>query len=190
MWQAVCRNLSRMIIMRTILLFFAVVLLSVTVVKAQIPHVPVLASPVNDTTGVSINPTLLWHDVSGARNYYLEVSTDSNFSAIVFSDSMLTDTFRIIGPLAPVTVHFWRVNARNQGRISPWSAVWSFTTTSMTFIMQYPVEVPNRIVKQAIVYSLSGRVISKSGTIQYRSMTSGFYIYKTGDQIKKAGSFR
>jgi hypothetical protein len=177
--------------MRTALLIITGILLNETVVKGQIPHTPVLYWPVDGATDVAYNMlTLIWHDVSGASSYDVEVSIDSAFSSFVFRDSMVADTFTMIGTLSAMTVYYWRVNASNPGQTGPWSATWSFTTAPMTTIRQFPVEIPKSLLKPLTVYSLSGRVISKKGTSKYRSMTSGFYIYKTGDQIKKTVSSR
>jgi hypothetical protein len=65
----------------------------------------------------------------GAISYWLEVATDGSFaSGVVFSDSTLTDTSRVVNGLLNATEYYWRVARKNVDGTGPWSAVWRFTT--------------------------------------------------------------
>jgi hypothetical protein len=89
-----------------------------------------LVSPINNQSGMSLNPTLRWGAVSNAAAYQVQVATDTNFSATltVANDSTVTDTSKIIGPLLINKMYFWRVRARN---VEGWSGIW---TTRWAFI--------------------------------------------------------
>ncbi len=88
---------------------------------------PTLMMPVDGLTGVARRPTLRWHSSVGAMVYRLQVSTDSLFGTMVFDDSTLTDTSKMIGPLSYGTTFYWRVSAKNNAGSSSFTDRWSFT---------------------------------------------------------------
>jgi hypothetical protein len=94
------------------------------------PNRPSLSSPADGSIGLSTNPTLAWNDAEGATTYRLQVSTSASFSTLICDDSTLTSASRQVPGLANLTKYFWRVNAKNSEGASPFSEVWSFTTTS------------------------------------------------------------
>jgi len=94
----------------------------------SVPSVPTLTSPTNGAIGISITPTLSWFASTGAATYHLQVALDSMFTSVVYNDSTLTTTSKQVGPLLNNTKYYWRVNAKNTGGTSAWSAVWNFTT--------------------------------------------------------------
>lgn len=89
---------------------------------------PVLISPANLANGVGVSPALLWHKAAAAVLYRIQVSTTSNFSALVDHDSTKTDTTVTVGPLQNEQTYFWRVQAVNAGGEGDYSEVRSFTT--------------------------------------------------------------
>jgi len=96
-----------------------------------IPSVPVLASPANNSTNVSLTPTLIWNTSSNASYYRIELSTTPNF--INITDSATINTTQYIvpnGKLNSTTTYFWRVKAFNTTSSSDWSSVWNFGTTA------------------------------------------------------------
>jgi hypothetical protein len=95
------------------------------------PAAPTLGSPINGATGISPSPTLTWNVSSGATSYQLQISRNSSFSTIDFSQSGITGTsYGVIG-LAEGTTYYWRMNATNGAGTSPYSEIWSLTTTIM-----------------------------------------------------------
>ena len=96
-----------------------------------IPIAPVLSTPVNLATSLSISPTLNWFSVSGATSYGLEVSVNSNFSTTILNLTGLTSISRAISGLTSGTTYYWRVNAANSSGTGAWSNVFSFTTTDV-----------------------------------------------------------
>jgi hypothetical protein len=91
---------------------------------------PILNSPANGSTGISLNPTLTWNASAGAISYELQVSFDSTFTTTTCDVSGLTVISKTILGLSLRTKYYWRVNARNAGGTSSWSAVWNFNTVN------------------------------------------------------------
>jgi len=95
-----------------------------------IPAAPVLSSPSNMAKSQVTSPTLTWSAVTGATGYGLQVSTDVNFLTTTVNLTGLTSVNRALTGLTDGTTYYWRVNASNSGGISPWSSVFSFTTSA------------------------------------------------------------
>lgn len=98
------------------------------------PTVPTLASPIDSSKDVSINPSLSWSSVTGATSYRLQVSTSLSFSSFVLDDSTIVTTSRQVGPLLNNTTYYWRARAKNYKGTSGWSPVRSFTTIIATSV--------------------------------------------------------
>jgi photosystem II stability/assembly factor-like uncharacterized protein len=92
-------------------------------------NAPTLIDPPNSSTGVSLNPTFTWQSVPNALYYQIEVAKDTKFTSLVFSADSLQDTTIISQTLISDATFYWRVKAKNDNSISPWSDVWSFQTT-------------------------------------------------------------
>lgn len=94
------------------------------------PGAPTLTSPANGAINVSRTPTLMWNAGSGtSTSYRVDVSTESDFTPIVISDSSSTTTsFAIASTLDPEQEYFWRVRGKNSGGPGPFSSTRSFTT--------------------------------------------------------------
>lgn len=92
------------------------------------PEVPELYLPLNGTTNVSRTPTLQWYESNNAQIYHLQVSTNLNFTTLVYNDSTLTTTTKQIGPLSNGTTYYWRVRSKNDIWTSGWSSIWWFRT--------------------------------------------------------------
>jgi uncharacterized protein (TIGR03067 family) len=91
------------------------------------PSVPVLLSPSNNATGVTVIPALTWETVSGTASYRVQVSTSSVFEMLEVDDSAITtNTMNIV--LMGGTTCYWRVKAKNIYGTSAWSLVGNFTT--------------------------------------------------------------
>ena len=98
------------------------------VVERSLPQTPTLSLPANAATSVSTEPTFAWGTTEGAMQYDLLVSTQSDFSVTVISESGLSEpTFEAVG-LAENTTYYWRVRGANTAGFGSWSTVRSFTT--------------------------------------------------------------
>lgn len=94
------------------------------------PSSPTLISPTNGATAVSTSPTLSWNASAGANSYGVQVSSDPNFTTLVYNQTGITSTSTNVSGLTNNTVYYWRVNATNAGGTSAWSASFSFTTAA------------------------------------------------------------
>ena len=103
-----------------------------TYIGSSAPAAPVLSSPANAATGVSITPTLSWNSSAGATSYALQVATDASFAHIVISVSSLSGTSYGASGLSNSTIYYWRVNATNSYGTSSYSTVYHFTTEAAT----------------------------------------------------------
>ena len=94
---------------------------------------PILFSPPNGATDISLTPNILWNYEVSATLYRLQISTDSIFGTPTL-DSVLTTPWATItvpqGVLTPHQKYYWRVNMLFFGQTGPWSEIWNFTTGS------------------------------------------------------------
>ncbi|MBM2840757.1 MAG: hypothetical protein HW412_1285, partial [Bacteroidetes bacterium] len=95
------------------------------------PSSPTLLSPPDGATNQPATLILSWNASTGATSYRLQVSTNAAFTAIVLEDSTIVGASRQVGPLLNNTIYFWRVNAKNAGGTSSYSATWSFRTVGV-----------------------------------------------------------
>jgi hypothetical protein len=99
--------------------------------KAQILDSPVLTEPPDVDIVVSLTTDLQWDAVPGAIAYEVQISTTSNFAALVNPNpitSVNTNYQVPEGLLSPFTVYYWRVRAIGESSIGPFSSPWSFRT--------------------------------------------------------------
>jgi hypothetical protein len=90
--------------------------------------VPILLSPADNSTGVSITPALTWNPVTGTATYNLQIATDANFTTIIKDTSQTGTTYNVTTALKNSTKYYWRVSATNTGGTSNYSSSWNFTT--------------------------------------------------------------
>ena len=91
------------------------------------PATPVLSTPSNNSTGVSLSPVLVWQSAVNATSYRVQLSTSSSFNTLTV-DETTTQTSRALSNLSYSTTYYWRVKSYNAIDSSDWSAVWNFTT--------------------------------------------------------------
>ncbi|OGV10269.1 MAG: hypothetical protein A2237_10820 [Stygiobacter sp. RIFOXYA2_FULL_38_8] len=97
-----------------------------------VPTAPLLASPINSSTGVPTNPLLSWSAADGAASYNLQVSSSSTFSSIAVDQKGITGTSSQVNGLTAGITYYWRVNATNTNGTGNWSSIFNFTTGSQT----------------------------------------------------------
>ena len=90
---------------------------------------PILLSPGNNATGVSIQPTFKWDSTANAVKWRIKISTDSTFATVNFISGLLIDTvYTYTGSLTPGTKYFWEAMSFNGVSDSSWSSKFNFTT--------------------------------------------------------------
>ena len=97
-------------------------------VTNSLPGQSTLTSPADGSTTASNTPTLSWTAAADAVDYTVDVATDSGFSNIVFSDTVVGTNLVMPINLSQDTEYFWRVSANNACGSNPSSSTFSFTT--------------------------------------------------------------
>ena len=89
---------------------------------------PKLLYPPDRATIQSLSPVLDWEDATGASAYRVQVSTDANFTANVFVDSVVSNSQVAIrdSALATGINYYWHVRAYSQSDTTLWSATYRF----------------------------------------------------------------
>jgi len=90
---------------------------------------PTPLSPPDNSTELAPPVTLTWSTVVEAQYYALQVSTNSNFSTLLVDLKNLSNNQYTLTDLSPKTKYYWRVAVIKNQQQSPWSSVFSFTTT-------------------------------------------------------------
>ena len=106
-----------------------------------IPAAPLLISPANGATGVSLTPTLDWGNVTGAATYGVQVSTHPGFVFNVVNVSGLGTSQYTVGSsvLSNNVTYYWRANAANGLGTGPFSLIRFFTTGLVGIINNYEI---------------------------------------------------
>lgn len=86
-----------------------------------------LLYPQNDTANVEDGAYLIWQESSNADNYHIQISTDTNFSEIIYEYNEIEINKFEIKSLAPYTRFFWRVRYLKADKLSEWSEIRTFT---------------------------------------------------------------
>lgn len=143
------------------------------------PAAPVAVSPAANAVDVAVAPTLVWTKPAGTVTFRLQVGTDSTFaSGLVFNDSTLTDSTRALSGLANLTKYYWRVNAKNAGGTSGYSAMRAFTTISAIPAAPALVTPINNAVNQQA--NLTLRWNRSNGALTYRLQVGTDETFATG----------
>jgi hypothetical protein len=99
-----------------------------------IPNAPVLLEPFDNTSGMEINPSVLWEPDENADEYRLVVAEENEFGKIIFNKDGILEPSKTIHGLKENTKYFWKVLSINSGCHSEWSDTWEFATTEASGI--------------------------------------------------------
>jgi hypothetical protein len=114
----------------------------------QPPDVPFLAYPKDGSLNISVDTLLIWEHAARAHSYHVQLSNDPDFSDMTIDSSDINNLYLSVAGLDSNTTYYWRVLAINEGGVSEWSAVWSFTTVRTTIVDDTDINTPSH-------YSLS-----------------------------------
>ncbi|MGD0036761.1 MAG: FlgD immunoglobulin-like domain containing protein, partial [Bacteroidota bacterium] len=132
-------------------------------------------TPATGATNQAVSLTLTWGSVTGAATYRVQVATDNLFAALVVDDSTLTTNSRVVGPLLNGTTYYWRVNAKNAGGTSSYSAVFNFTTVPaipVTPVLQTPA---TGATNQAVSLTLTWGSVTGAATYRVQVATDNLF---------------
>jgi hypothetical protein len=151
------------------------------------PIAPTLALPSNNATNQLTSPTLSWSTVAGATTYNVLVSSASNFSSTVSSQSGVAGLSVTVSGLANGASYYWEVSATNTGGTSAWSGVWSFTTIIATPIAPTLAAPTNNAVNQPTSPTLNWSTVAGAATYNILVSTSTSFTTTVSSQIGVAG---
>jgi len=137
------------------------------------PTPPVLLSPSDGATDISLSPTLTWSASNGATSYNLQVATDNSFSSssLVLNQNVGNTTYKQLSGLSNSKTYFWKIAVVNSYGTSGWSTVWSFTATGpfpMVPVLSYPID---GTINYSAPLTLSW--LATSGATSYTLQVSG-----------------
>jgi YVTN family beta-propeller protein len=98
------------------------------------PSIPVLTSPNNGATGISVNTLLSWNTVNGATTYTVQLSNSPTFALV--EDTTFSGAYWPLLSLTNGARYYWHVDAANTSGTSAWSNTWSFTVGSTAVLSQ------------------------------------------------------
>ena len=102
-----------------------------------IPNAPNLVSPLDQSEVFYKNINLVWNQDTRASEYQLQLSTNLNFTSIVFEQNIIMDTTYSFDSLFIDNTYYWRVRSLNYVGISDWSEVWSFNTVDSLTVLTF-----------------------------------------------------
>lgn len=73
---------------------------------------PVLFLPADGQSNLPRNLLLKWQKIKGAGSYLLQLSLTPDFSTVIITDSLITDTSKTVSNLTSNTTYYWRVKGR------------------------------------------------------------------------------
>ncbi len=89
---------------------------------------PVL--PADSAVDVPVPALLTWNPLPGTARYRVDIAATPLFAVLLFTDSLVTDSLRLVPGLPAGVDCFWRVRARNSAGWGPYSMTRLFTTWS------------------------------------------------------------
>lgn len=97
------------------------------VLLKSLPDVPKQEAPFDTSKEQLLTLTFTWDTATYAKNYVLQISSNSAFTDFKYNDTVYSTSYQMTG-LNLKTTYYWRVLAVNMFGISSWSGVRSFTT--------------------------------------------------------------
>ncbi len=145
----------------------------------DIPEIPVLLTPNDDSSDNTLSLNLSWQASERAEYYKILVADNDSFLDPVINDSVYGLTTNEISDLDYDLTYYWKVKAVNLGGESEWSEIWSFSTSDIpdnTGIIDleeveiYPIPMVDVLYIEGIseensvatVYDLSGNIVKQN----------------------------
>jgi len=110
-------------------------------VSAVLPAAPQLIFPGNGSTDLDPDVTLEWDKSGYSDSYQVQISTDAEFTNMTIDSSGVLGQSIDVDNLDEETTYFWKVRGSNVAGYSDWSAVYSFSTKTVTSV-EYGGEIP------------------------------------------------
>ncbi|MBN2892966.1 MAG: T9SS type A sorting domain-containing protein, partial [Bacteroidales bacterium] len=122
----------------------------------NLPEIPVLISPSDNSTNQSTSLTFDWQDANYATSYELEYSENNQFTSSTTETTSISEFS--VSDLTHETVYYWRVRASDGLNFSEWSEIWSFNTNYPTPTLISPANNSTNINYEQITFEWSGDI--------------------------------
>jgi hypothetical protein len=139
---------------------------------------PVLISPANTATDLSLTPTLTWYKAVNDSLYTVQLSNNSGFSSILVNNNLVSDTFFSMPSsiLSNNTPYFWRACiTKKGGEVTVFSAPWTFTTVVAAPGTATLASPSNSVTNQPISLSLTWSAVTGATTYHVQLSTSSSF---------------
>jgi photosystem II stability/assembly factor-like uncharacterized protein len=110
----------------------------------DLPAIPLLLSPSDESDGVQLSSTITWQMVDNANGYDVQLTSDDDFdnAQTIILDGK-NNTSHSFSDFAYSKIYRWRVRAFNSDGTSDWSGEWTFKTIFDTYIIsQNEADIP------------------------------------------------
>jgi peptidyl-prolyl cis-trans isomerase B (cyclophilin B) len=110
-----------------------------------IPEAPQNLFPDNEKVGMLQYDTLRWDNLSDAVQYHIELTKDSNFDSVDFTEKVGFNYF-VLPEIALGSIkYYWRIKSDNGGNKSEYSEIQTFYTSIKAPILISPITNPDSI---------------------------------------------
>ncbi|MCL6260784.1 T9SS type A sorting domain-containing protein [Aquiflexum sp. TKW24L] len=150
-----------------------------------VPGRTVLLQPSDNQSEVSLSPIFSWAKVPNTQSYQIQVSSLSDFSALVVNQSELPETSFISPKLAENKTYYWRVRARNANGSGSYSSVGSFKTVSYSSVPEVvvPIRPTNGVNINPVNIKLEWNPISSAESYRVQISTNNAFSSTVLDKI-------
>lgn len=112
---------------------------NVVSVEIMEPAIPLLVSPTNLAINQRDTLSFTWTNSAHSNYNKLQISLSELFDSLIYEESGLVDTTKILSTLDGQNTYYWRVSAQNQIMESELSDIYSFSTGfPISTILTYP----------------------------------------------------
>ena len=138
-----------------------------------------LTSPNNTETGVGLSPVFTWEEISNASSYDIEIAADQQFSSILFSENVITNSYSG-ATLSQSTTYYWRVKAKNSCGVGDFSPANSFITLTCTVCSSSGITNLNTSITK-VIFNTIDNSSGKSGYSDYTNINTSVKVDEVHD---------
>ena len=140
-----------------------------------VPEAVVINSIENNAKNISVNPSINWNPVPGAKLYHLVVAKDYLFNSIVF-EADFTGTSAVIPDLDLYSVYFWNIHAINdcgKGVDSETRAFQTINKSCNTYTQNNVLTIPDNLEYQgSILLDVTDNFLISDLSVQIKAQHS------------------
>lgn len=144
----------------------------------------ILLSPSNSSVDNPLQTTLKWKKIVDAKEYIINVSSDSLFNTTVYSDTLTIDTLLTLYSLQRNSWFYWKVGVVDSSGSVYYSSVWKFKTIP-------PLSLDLKVLFEGMYYPLFNQMSRRDSVKVYlRSVVAPFQLLDSSYSIIDSLTFR